>query len=296
MRRRGRGKAEGVIGLDIGKEKQRMEELLKTKMREMEQKDHLRETERQREREEMKRKEAKRQEEFDKRMEEVNRIKPSVEAVRAKNQQMMEQERRLAEQERKRQEEEEQQKRYQIGAAAIELFDQDEWTVSGNVFSRLQDLWASLVSFEFGAVVARLSLTIRKGPTNDFAVGIISFSLSKKVLREFFPLMKGGAGWGLFLSARCALQNQKMIMKGSACLEGRKGQRVVLEADGREGKRTLKLSQDGETQPVIFTNIPVPFRFAVCITEKDDGVEIESVEAVDEPLIVGGMISVQMDE
>ncbi|KAK2952739.1 hypothetical protein BLNAU_12388 [Blattamonas nauphoetae] len=72
--------------------------------------------------------------------------------------------------------------------------------------------------------------------------------------------------------------------------EGRVGQRVVLEADGRDGKRTLKLSQDGETQPVFFTNIPVPFRFAVCIYRENGAVELESVEVVSEPQMIGGRI------
>ncbi|KAK2956486.1 hypothetical protein BLNAU_8540 [Blattamonas nauphoetae] len=74
------------------------------------------------------------------------------------------------------------------------------------------------------------------------------------------------------------------------------GQLVVLEADGREGKRTLKLSQDGETQPVFFTNIPVPFRFAVNIYWENDAVEIESVSVVSSPQMVGGRIAVAMDE
>ncbi|KAK2952703.1 hypothetical protein BLNAU_12352 [Blattamonas nauphoetae] len=91
-------------------------------------------------------------------------------------------------------------------------------------------------------------------------------------------------------------QNWKALNKGSACLGGREGQQVVLEADGREGKRTLKLSQDGETQPVFFTNIPVPFRFAVSLFRVDDAVEIESLEVVSEPKMVGGTTPYEMEE
>ncbi|KAK2956470.1 putative Protein kinase domain containing protein [Blattamonas nauphoetae] len=185
--------------------------------------------------------------------------------------------------------------RSQIGAPAIELFDQNELTVSGNVFTKSQSSFSSLVSFEFGAEVARLSLTIRKGPNNFFAVGIIASSLSNEALTKYFPNLKGGAGWDLFPHWRYAEQNWKETNYGSACLEGREGQRVVLEADGREGKRTLKLSQDGETQPVFFTNIPVPFRFAVCICEKNNAFEIESAEVVSAPQMVGGRKSVKMD-
>ncbi|KAK2955765.1 hypothetical protein BLNAU_9301 [Blattamonas nauphoetae] len=183
-----------------------------------------------------------------------------------------------------------------MGAPAIELFDRTHWTVSGNVFTKSQTSWASLFSFEFGAVVARLSLTIRKGPNIFFAVGIISSKLSFDTLTKCFPNQKGGGGWDLFPEYLYSRQNGKDTNKGSACLTGREGQRVVLEADGREGKRTLKLSQDGETQPVFFSNIPVPFQFAVYISWKDDAVEIESAEVVDVPQLVGGTIAVSMDE
>ncbi|KAK2952669.1 putative protein kinase [Blattamonas nauphoetae] len=114
--------------------------------------------------------------------------------------------------------------------------------------------------------------------------------------RDHLVQQKGGAGWNVYPTYRFARQNGQNSSFGSACLEGREGQRVVLEADGREGKRTLKLSQDGETQPVFFTNIPVPFRFAVYIHQMNDAVEIESIEVVGEPQMVGGTKAVPMDE
>ncbi|KAK2946927.1 putative CAMK family protein kinase [Blattamonas nauphoetae] len=186
--------------------------------------------------------------------------------------------------------------RSQNGAAAIELFDRKNWTVSGNIFTKRRPCNSLLVSFEFGDVVARLSLIYRKELTYNFPVGIISSSLSNEALTTYFPSLKGGAGWDLYQHCRCASQNKKTKNYGSACLGGREGQRVVLEADGREGKRTLKLSQDGETQPVFFKNIPVPFRFAVYIFQKNNAVEIESVEVVSEPQMVGGTIPFEMDE
>ncbi|KAK2951214.1 putative CBL-interacting protein kinase 3 [Blattamonas nauphoetae] len=187
-------------------------------------------------------------------------------------------------------------RRSQIGAAAIELFDRRQWKVSGNVLSKAQQTFVSLVSFEFGAVVARLSLTIRKGPNNNFGVGLISSNLKHDALTTSFNRQRGGAGFELHPEGRFAMQNDKVTNEGSACLEGREGQRVVLEADGREGKRTWKLSQDGEIAPVYFTNIPVPFRFAVYIFKMNDAVEIESAEVVSEPQMVGGTVAVPMDE
>ncbi|KAK2944796.1 putative Protein kinase domain containing protein [Blattamonas nauphoetae] len=183
-----------------------------------------------------------------------------------------------------------------IGAEAIELFDQTRWTEYKNVFTNTDSSLLSLLSFEFGAVVARLTLIIRNGPSSFFPVGIISSSLSTDALTNDYSQLKGGAGWELDPTSRSAKQNNKMTHLRTACSGGEKGQRVVLEADGREGKRTLKLSQDGVTQPVFFTNIPVPFRFAVCITEKNDSVEIVSVDVVTAPMMIGGTIHVRIDD
>ncbi|KAK2949726.1 putative Spindle assembly checkpoint kinase [Blattamonas nauphoetae] len=170
-----------------------------------------------------------------------------------------------------------------MGAAAIDLFSRNHWTESGNVFTKLRDSYPSLISFETAA-------------NTDFVVGIISSRRSNDALARYFPNQKGGAGWRLHPDYRYAIQNNKTTKRGSACLKGSEGQRVVLEADGREGKRTLKLSQNRKTAPVYFVNIPVPFRFAVSIYKKNDAVEIESVEVVSAPQMVGGTKSVKMDE
>ncbi|KAK2939880.1 hypothetical protein BLNAU_25212 [Blattamonas nauphoetae] len=131
--------------------------------------------------------------------------------------------------------------RSQIGAAAIELFYQTMWK-------------SSLVSFEFGAEVARLSLIIRKGPNYSFILESSRPVWAARALTDYFPKLKGGAGWDLYPDFRRARQNWKDTNYGSACLEGREGQRVVLEADGREGKRTLKLSQDYEPNQCSLTS------------------------------------------
>ncbi|KAK2959750.1 putative Protein kinase domain containing protein [Blattamonas nauphoetae] len=182
-----------------------------------------------------------------------------------------------------------------VGAAAIELFDRAQWTVSGNVFSCRKDYGATLLSFEFGAVVVRLSFIFPNRLYSDSEIGIVSSSLSQEALTKSFVKLKGGAGWNMESLFRCTTQNDQGTHFSEACKAMKAGQRVVLEADGREGKRTLKLSQDGETAPVFFTNIPVPFRFAVRINSVKDSVEIEKVEVVSSQM-VGGTIPVKMDE
>ncbi|KAK2960635.1 hypothetical protein BLNAU_4290 [Blattamonas nauphoetae] len=262
----------GMIGLDIGKERQKMEEQMKMKLEDME---------------------AERQREWD----DIKQKRIETETERATNQHLIEQGKKWIEQEQRLQAEENQRRlQSRTGAKVIELFDLRFWTVSGNVFTKSHQAYTSLVSYEFGAVVVRLSLTVRTVPSGYFTVGIISSGSITKQINRYYPDWMGGAGWDLYSNYRYARQNKKDANVRSACLVGKEGQRVVLEADGREGKRTLKLSQAGETQPVFFKNIPVPFRFAVHIYQSGDAVEIESVEVVVEPQMEGGSISFKMDE
>ncbi|KAK2958391.1 hypothetical protein BLNAU_6661 [Blattamonas nauphoetae] len=102
-------------------------------------------------------------------------------------------------------------------------------------------------------------------PSANFNFGLVaSFKTANAVTRSF-TMLKGGAG-------------------------------LYPSSDGREGKRTLKLSQDGQTQPTFFSHIPVPFRFVVSLANLYESVTIEALEVVDEPQMVGATIEVPMDE
>ncbi|KAK2947034.1 hypothetical protein BLNAU_18036 [Blattamonas nauphoetae] len=175
-----------------------------------------------------------------------------------------------------------------IGSAAIKMFDQAHWTVSGNVFSKSQVSDASFMSYSFGPVVVRLTMTISSGPTCTFDVGIISSKRANNALTDNFSNLNGGGGWDLYLGWQYYTRDDKQQSFDKGCEEGRVGQRIVLEADGREAERSLKLSQDGKTQPRYYIGIPVPFRFAVYMLSENDAVEIESVEVLAEPQMVGG--------
>ncbi|KAK2955478.1 hypothetical protein BLNAU_9525 [Blattamonas nauphoetae] len=180
------------------------------------------------------------------------------------------------------------------GADAIEKYNSRYWSVKGKCFRRNDEYTdPSLLSYEIGAVVARMTL---RTLDSTFAVGIISSSLSDKALLTDFTKLKGGAGWELNIASGRPRQNSRQNDEYGVCKRNEFGQRIVLEVDGREGFRTMKLSQDGETQRPFFTNIPVPFRFAVAILWQNDGIEIESVEVAEEPQLVGGTIPIKMDE
>ncbi|KAK2954359.1 hypothetical protein BLNAU_10691 [Blattamonas nauphoetae] len=225
-------------------------------------------------------------------MEELTKM--NVELIEEGRQRREEQKRKA---ERKRKKEEEERKMKTERAAAIEVFHQDKFTLSGNVFTKRVSDWSSLFSLSFGPAVVRMTFLIRNWVSYNYFVGLIASDMVGKAAQTqgFFSRLERAASWHLYPSYQCASQNGKTFHKGSACKAVADGQRVVLEADGREGKRTLKLSQDGETQPVFFTNIPVPFRFGIQIFTSGASVEFVSTEVLGEASMVGGSLEVVMD-
>ncbi|KAK2956672.1 hypothetical protein BLNAU_8306 [Blattamonas nauphoetae] len=184
------------------------------------------------------------------------------------------------------------------GAATIEVFKRDACRVERGVFTTILVDPSPLLSPSYGEVVVRITFIIRALADTYFYSGLISTDLTDEVQtgEKWFFHLKGGASWLHHPSMLYAKQNNKEAHPGIACLEAAVGQRVVMEADGRKGKRTLKLSQDGVTQPVFFTNIPVPFRFAVQNWKPNGATEMMSTEVLIDSEMVGGTLPVKMDE
>ncbi|KAK2959015.1 hypothetical protein BLNAU_6031 [Blattamonas nauphoetae] len=230
-------------------------------------------------------------------MEEMKRMNERlIEKGRQQEEKDKAEERRRKEEERIRKEEEERRRNLKRGAAAIEVFQQDKFTVAGNVFRKTADDNYHLLSHSFGAVVVRFTFIIR-AISASWSFGVISADLTEqaKTSQKWFVNMRRGAGWDCYSDQRYSIQNGKSSYQGTACKVGAVGQRVVLEADGRDGKRTLRLSLNGETQPVFFSNTPVPFRFVVDPWRSGDSVEIVSTEVLREASMVGGSFEVKMD-
>ncbi|KAK2959643.1 putative Protein kinase domain containing protein [Blattamonas nauphoetae] len=186
--------------------------------------------------------------------------------------------------------------RRRTGADAIEWFPADGYSLSGSVFTRTDGHNPTLLSSSFGKVVARFTFTIRRITDWTF-IGIIATSQTEKVKEgAFFVHLLGGVAWDLLEKHRAVTQHYKGYSSGSACAPQKEEQQVVLEADGRDGKRTLRLSQNEQTQPTFSSNIPVPFRFAILLTGNQDSVSIESVEELAEPTLTGGTAVIRMDE
>ncbi|KAK2947809.1 hypothetical protein BLNAU_17229 [Blattamonas nauphoetae] len=260
----------GAIGIDLAAERREMEA----------------------EREKMRQSEEERQREFSRKMREMEDMKKMHEKWIEEGRQREEEkenEERKREEERKRQEEEERRRNVKEGIAAIEVFQQDEFALTGNVLTKISITIRHLLSHSFGAVVVRFTFIIR-AINDSFHFGLISTALTEEIMKEqdLFISLRGGAGWNCYSDFCYLVQNKKASHNKSACKAGMIGQRVVMEADGREGIRTLKLSQDGETQPVFFSNIPVPFRFVIHPFWQENSVEIVSTEVLREPSMVGG--------
>ncbi|KAK2959046.1 hypothetical protein BLNAU_6062 [Blattamonas nauphoetae] len=308
----------GALGIDLAAVRREMDDRMKHIEKD---RDILRE-EREKERREIKirenereisakKAEEERQREFSRKMKEIEaereKEKRELEEMRRVNERLIEkgrqQEEKKREEEKKRKEyeermrkEEERRRNVKEGVAAIEVFQQDKVALEGNVFRKTANGNYHLLSHSFGVVVVRITFIIR-GVSGSWSFGVISTDLTEqaKTAQDWFLEMKGGAGWDCHSIYHYSMQNNKGSHSGSACKLGAVGQRVVLEADGREGKRTLKLSQDRETQPVFFSNIPVPFRFVVDPYNRGDSVEIVSSEVLREASMVGGSLEVKMD-
>ncbi|KAK2948955.1 hypothetical protein BLNAU_16061 [Blattamonas nauphoetae] len=248
------------------------------------------------EREILKKAEQERQREFTMKMREMEEMKKMNEELIEEGRQRREEKKREAASKRK--EEEEQRRNVKEGAATIEVFARDKFTISGNVFTKSVSAISSLFSHSFGPVVVRITIVFKQlaigGPV---AVGLIAADMVEQATQHqgFFSNLTRAASWSPSPNFRSARQNEKYFHEGSACKAVAVGQRVVMEADGREGKRTLKLSQDGETQPAFFSNIPVPFRFGIYTNGLSASVEIVSSEVLREPSMVGGRLEVVMD-
>ncbi|KAK2958874.1 hypothetical protein BLNAU_6123 [Blattamonas nauphoetae] len=211
-----REKKEAVIGIDIGRLRVEMEENEKRREteRKMEREDIRKEKEElKRKKEEIARNEderRKKSEELKRKEDEIARQMAELQAEREANQQLIkeglerqkEKEREKAEEaEREKTEEEERGRQSKVGAAAIEFYPPSAFSLTGDKFTKTVNSWTgNLLSFEFDAVVARLSLIVGCVPRNKFDIGIVSSTISNEAQTTPLHRLTGGAGcWELIV-------------------------------------------------------------------------------------------------
>ncbi|KAK2944173.1 hypothetical protein BLNAU_20920 [Blattamonas nauphoetae] len=176
----------GPIGIDLAAGRREMEDKMK-----------LMESEREKEKEKVRRAEEERQREFSRKMREMEsereKEKREMEEMKRMNEKWVEEgrqreEEKKREEERKRKEEEERRRNVKEGAAAIEVFQQDRFTLARNVFTPKEMENYHLLTHSFGAVVVRITCVIR-AINYSFYFGLIATNLTE--LAETYPT------WGM---------------------------------------------------------------------------------------------------
>ncbi|KAK2954935.1 hypothetical protein BLNAU_10075 [Blattamonas nauphoetae] len=211
----------GSIGIDLASVRREMEQERESVKREMDDKLKLMQVER----DIAKKVEEERQKEFSRKMREMEEMKRMNEELISEGRQRREEKKREEKEneERKRNEEEERRRMSKEGAAAIEVFQQDKFTLTGNVFTKTGSSSAHpLLSYSFGGVVVRITFIFRV-ICAQFDFGLIStaLTLTVKTTQSNFMGLKGGAGW--YSSSQEVYQYNKSSHGGSACKKGAVG-------------------------------------------------------------------------
>ncbi|KAK2942938.1 hypothetical protein BLNAU_22149 [Blattamonas nauphoetae] len=176
------------------------------------------------------------------------------------------------------------------GADAIELFDEDFIIKTGNTFTLRQrpenkqtnfipkTLFSPLISSD----VAQLSFTITHS-YREYFIGAVSAHLVYTGTQiDIFIEEHGTATWGQDYTPPAPAQ------ANAAPPPQRQTIQVVLEADCRDGKRTIKLLDDGAVISAFFTNLPLPFRFAITLRHPSVSVTTHSLTFTTKPTLKGG--------
>ncbi|KAK2942693.1 hypothetical protein BLNAU_22390 [Blattamonas nauphoetae] len=177
------------------------------------------------------------------------------------------------------------------GEAAIEIIDDDKHKgslpLSVTVSSR------TIFSFVFSGCVVQFVFRITS-IEDSVEVGVVSDTFVRGSRSGYLSNQKGACGFDLCDHTLYVGQNSKQ--SGSLSMGGSVGDVIVLEADGRRWKRSLKLSINGAVEDLFFVNIPLRFRFAVHSWDGSDIVEMIGTRVLPEPLLVGGSRAIRMDE
>ncbi|KAK2944633.1 hypothetical protein BLNAU_20432 [Blattamonas nauphoetae] len=175
------------------------------------------------------------------------------------------------------------------GADAIEIFDEDFFIKTGNTFTLRQrpenektnfipkTLFSPLISSD----VAQLSLTFTHS-SGGYRYGAISPHLVDTGTHEdLFRETRGRATWGFRYTPPAPAH-------GNGAPAQQQTEQIELEADCHVGRRTLRLLEDGDVHSDLFTNLPLPFRFAITLHHSSVSVTINSLTFTAKPKLKGG--------
>ncbi|KAK2944524.1 hypothetical protein BLNAU_20573 [Blattamonas nauphoetae] len=175
------------------------------------------------------------------------------------------------------------------GAAAIELFDEDFIIKTGDTFTLRErpeieqtnfvpkTLFSPIISSD----VAQLSFSITHS-VGGYSYGAISANLIDTGTRsDICSEQTGRACW------RQPYEPAVNLGAAEAPLLRHTGL-LVLEADCRDGRRTVKLLMGRKVYSVIYVNLTLPFRFVITLLHPTVSVTVKSLTFTAKPTQKGG--------
>ncbi|KAK2961623.1 hypothetical protein BLNAU_3421 [Blattamonas nauphoetae] len=175
------------------------------------------------------------------------------------------------------------------GADAVEIFDEDFIIKTGNTFTlrerpeneKTNFIPKTLFSPIITSDVAQLSFTITHS-SFGFRFGAVSAHLvDTGTQNDIWDEGHGIATWRRNYEPPAVLQ-------ANAAPPQQKTKQIVLEADCREGRRTLKSLEHVTVHSSIFSNLSLPIRFAINLRHPSVSITIHSLSFTAKPTLKGG--------
>ncbi|KAK2955067.1 hypothetical protein BLNAU_9998 [Blattamonas nauphoetae] len=175
------------------------------------------------------------------------------------------------------------------GADAVDFFDEDFIIKTGDTFTRRQrpenektnfipkTLFSPLISSD----VAQLSFSITHSYNGYFFGAVSAHLVDTGTVSNIWDEKHGRAAWG------CEYKPSAVLQANGAPPQGKTDQ-IVLEADCRVGRRTLKRLSDGEVHTTFYVNLSLPFRFMIILLHPNVSVTINSLTFTAKPTLKGG--------
>ncbi|KAK2950614.1 hypothetical protein BLNAU_14420 [Blattamonas nauphoetae] len=177
-----------------------------------------------------------------------------------------------------------------MGADAIELFDEDFFIKTVNTFTlrerpeneQTNFIPKTLFSPIISSDVAQLSFNINHTYSGYFIGAVSAHHVDTGTQHDRWNEDHGIATWGQDYTPPAPAQ------ANAAPPPQRQTIQVVLEADCRERRRTVKLFNDGEVNTTFYLNLSLPFRFAITLCHPSVSVTTHSLTFTTKPTLKGG--------
>ncbi|KAK2951638.1 hypothetical protein BLNAU_13377 [Blattamonas nauphoetae] len=177
------------------------------------------------------------------------------------------------------------------GADAIEIFDEDFFIKTDNTFTLRQRpenektnfIPKTLFSPIITSDVAQLSFTITHSNFGFRSGAVKPHLIDTGTKEDIWEEKHGGACWAYD-------SRHPAVLQANAAPPQRRTYQIVLEADCRDERQTLKTMENGKVNSNFSTNLSPPFRFVITLLNPSVSVTIHTLSFTAKPTLVGGEI------